>query len=369
MDATLLLQLTDRAPAFAEPCRLHPAVRSITEKADGWARRGGLVTGDADTSPLGRARLGRMAARIFPDADEALVALFTQWLIWLFAFDDARDEGPLGGSATAVDTLYSHLFMSLRRGYARPGAGPLEVALTELWRATSPLTSRSWRCRFLSHMEDHRAACAEEAVNRRTGQTPTPEQYPALRRRTSGAFMFDLAEPVLGLELPAGVVRSPAWQHLVQGTADLITWCNDVASYPREAPREATHNYVTVFAHAFDLAPDQTGTWVVDRIVERASEVRAAARQLPATFARLGLDPEGERLTGDVAEVLLAAPRAHFEWLLESGRYAAPEDCVPRQGAPGGPADRRPAGLHRPRPDQAPAARRDPGRLTGERTA
>jgi hypothetical protein len=332
VDATFLLPLTDRAASFTVPCRLHPAVRSISENADGWARRGGLVTGDPDASPLGRARLGGLAARVFPDADEARVTLFTQWLIWLFAFDDVRDEGQLGGSATAVDTMYSHLSMSLRRGRARPGAGPLEIALTELWQATSPVMSRSWRSRFLSHLEDHRSACAEEAVNRRTGHIPSPERYPQLRRRTSGVFMFDLAEAVLGDELPAGVVLSPAWQNLLQGTTDLITWCNDVASYTREAPWGATHNYVTVFAHAFDLTPDQTCTWVVDRIVERASEVRAAARQLPATFARLGLDPAAERRIGVITEILLTTPRAHLEWLLETGRYTTCEQSVPPPG-------------------------------------
>src|ERR1700730_4317701 len=99
----------DRAASFAVPCRLHPAVWSITENTDGWARQSGLVTGDVDGSPLGRARVGRLAPRMFPDADEARVTVFTRWLIWLFAFDDARDEGPLGGSATAVDTMYAHL--------------------------------------------------------------------------------------------------------------------------------------------------------------------------------------------------------------------------------------------------------------------
>jgi hypothetical protein len=326
VDATLLLPLTDRASFFSVPCRLHPAVRSIGENTDAWARRGGLITGDADASLLGRARFAWMAARMFPDADEDRVTLFTQWLIWLFVFDDARDEGPLGGSATAVDAMYTHLLRALRRGRSRPGAGPLEVALPELWRATSPVMSRSWRCRFLSHLEEHRTACAEEAVNRRTGHIPSPERYPALRRRTSGAFMLDLAEPVLGVELPAAVIRSPAWQGLLEGTADLIAWCNDVASYTREASQGATHNYVTVFAHAFGLTPDQTGTWVVDRIAERAPDVEAAARQLPATFARLGLDPAVASRTGGIAEALLTAPRAHLEWLLESGRYRIHEE-------------------------------------------
>lgn len=325
MDAAFLLPLRDRVASLAVPCEVHPGVCAIDEGAAGWARRAGLVTGEAGAGPLRPARFGRMAARIFPAAPVDRVELYARWLTWLFAFDDARDESPLGASATAVDALYSGLLMALRRGHARPEAGPLEVSFIELWEATAPLTSANWRQRFLGHLEEHRRSCAEEAVHRRTGHIPDVAEYPALRRRTGGLFMFDLAEPVLGFELPDAVIRSPVWQSLLQGTADLIAWCNDVVSYPKESRHGAAHNYLTVLAHAFGLSPDQTMWWVLDRIAERAPEVMAAQRQLPATYLRLGLDTETVRQADRAARILVSAPRAHLDWLLESGRYRTHE--------------------------------------------
>jgi hypothetical protein len=321
VDATLLLPLTERVALLSGANRIHQDVWSIGANAVAWARQAGLIVGEPDTAPLERARFERLAVRVFPAASEDRVTLYSRWLIWLFAFDDARDDGPVGGSATAVDDLYGHLLMSLRRGGPRPGTDPLELALNELWRATTPLTSPDWRRRFLTDMERHRAACVEEAVNRRTRRTPTLEEYPSLRRRSLGRFMFDLAEPVLGVEVPAPVVSTAPWQSLIEGLTDLTAWCNDIASHTVEAGRDDPHNFVTVMAAACRLAPGPAADRVVDRIAERANEIAAAARALPSDLTALGVPAAGVRQADEVASVLVRAQGAHLEWLQESGRY------------------------------------------------
>jgi hypothetical protein len=331
VDATLLLPLTERVAMFGGAGLIHQDVWSIGADVTAWARRTGLIVGEPDTAPLERARFERLAARIFPVVPGDRVSLYARWLVWLFAFDDARDDGPVGGSATAVDDLYGHLLMSLRRGGPRPGADPMELALNELWRATTPAMSPDWRRRFLTHMERHRAACVEEAVNRRTGRTPSLEEYPSLRRRSLGRFMFDLAEPALGVEVPAAVVPTAPWQSLVEGLTDLMAWCNDVASYAMEAGRADPHNYITVVAEACRLDPGRAAARVVDRIAERAGEIAAAARVLPCDLTALGVPAGSARQADTVATALVRAQGAHVEWLQESGRHRT---GAARPGAP-----------------------------------
>jgi hypothetical protein len=322
VDTSLLFPLMDTVPCLSVPCEVHPEVWMIDSSTDDWARATGLVTGDPDSSPLGRARFGRLAARVFPDAPRDRVELFSRWLTWLYAFDDARDNTPLGASATSVDTVYAGLMMAIRRGHARPEAGPPEMTLVELWNGTAALMSHRWRQRFLSHLEDHRRACTEEAVHRRTGRVPSMADYAALRRRSGGMWAYDLGEPVLGLELPDDVLRSPGWQSLQEAVADLVAWSNDVVSHPLESANGAHHNFLTVLAETYGLETDRTGVWVVERLARRASDLTAAARQLPATFRRLELAPEETAQAETAAKTLLTLPRAHLEWLLESGRYS-----------------------------------------------
>ncbi|WP_018654913.1 terpene synthase family protein [Actinomadura flavalba] len=324
MNVTLLHSLTDRVAAQAPASGLHADVRALGERVDGWARGRGLLLGDPDACALGRARFGRLAARIFPAADPGRVELFGRWLTWTFALDDVLDADGLGGSANAVHILYGDLLAALRRGRARPGARPLEAALLELWDATGAGMSREWRRRFLAHMEDHRTGCAQEAVHRRLGEMPTLAEFPALRRRACGPFLADLVEPVLGVELPLRVLATPLWKDLVEASADMVAWSNDLASHVAETARGDVHDHVTVMNVAYGFTSAQSEELVADRVALRGADLAESVRTLPAATTRLGLDETGRASVLAVADALHTAPRAHLEWLTESGRYAAP---------------------------------------------
>lgn len=301
IDAGWLVPLTGRVAGLAAECRVHGEAYEIGEAALTWAGDVGLA-GDTGLELLCHARFERMAGRCFPDADVADAALFAKWLLWLFVFDDARDDAP-----ERVAEQYDSLLGVLRGD--RP-YGPLGIALADLWQATAPRMSQDWRDRFVRHAVDHRDACVEKARRR----LPTVAEYPELCRRANGRWMFDLAEPILHAEVPASLVATPVWQTLVESTGDVIAWCNDVASYTKEVAADDTHNYVTVVRHHLDLTATQAVEHVSDHIADRMTAMADAARALPTEV----------RAVTEVACCLLAAPRAHLEWLLESGRYRAP---------------------------------------------
>ncbi|WP_433510160.1 terpene synthase family protein [Nonomuraea sp. CA-143628] len=293
--ATTLLVLTERVPAMAEPCRMHPAVYAIEAAVLDWARRTDLHAGPG-------VGFHRMAGRAFAEFDAAAAALFAQWLTWLFNLDDELDEGP--GRL--------EVFQGLLAGGA---AHPLERAFADLWRVTSARMSDLWRTRFAANLRRQHDACRIEAENRATGRVPTLEQYPALRRGTVGPYLYDLVEPCLRVEVPAWVHACEPWQQLVDACTDVTAWCNDVASLPKE--RGDGHNLVVVVMHQLGLDQPEATAWVLDRIAERCQDMHEAARRLP-------LDTLPPRLARDVSKVAcayLAAPRAHLDWLLESTRY------------------------------------------------
>ncbi|MFG1999820.1 terpene synthase family protein [Spirillospora sp. NPDC048911] len=336
---TLLHSLTDRLAALAAPSDMHPDAWPLGERLEAWGRGSGLVLGDPDTSPLGRGRFERLAARVFPAGDLERVELFARWLTWTFAVDDLLDDAPMATSATAVHGLYGDLLKAMRRGHAAPGARPLEATAVELWRAAAAGMSRDWRRRFLLHMEEHRAGCAAEAVGRRMGETPTPDAYPALRRRAAGPFLLDLIEPVLGVELPPRLLGTSPWKTVAEGTADVLAWSNDLASYGKETARGDVHNHVVVLAAARGLEPAQAADRVVDHIVDRVMDVRGAVRAMNDTFAMLGLSPAERDAVTRIVGAFVGAPRAHLDWLTESGRYC--RSGVPDQASPA-PGQRQP---------------------------
>ncbi|MFI0349868.1 terpene synthase family protein [Actinomadura sp. 9N407] len=323
MDASMLLSLADRATALSAPSVMRADAWRLGERVDSWARGRGLVLGDPDNSPLGRARCERLAGRLFPSADPSRVDLFARWLTWTFALDDTLDEASVSGSATAVHAVFEDLLKAIRRGHASPGARPLETTIVELWRATGGLMTLEWRRRFLAHLDEHRTGCADQAVHRRIRQMPSPDTYPALRRRGAAPFLYDLVEAVLGVELPERLLALPAWTSLLEGTADVLTWSNDIASYSRESVLGDVHNHVIVLAAAYGVEPAQAGAQVADRIAVKADEVLTGTRAMVSTIGKLRLSAAECAAARQVVRVLLGAPRAHIDWLAESGRYTS----------------------------------------------
>lgn len=294
--AELLLPLIERVPALAAPCRMHPSVYAVEAALADWVRRTGL---DGDVS----AGYHRLAARAFAEFDAAAAALFAQWLTWLFQLDDELDEGPCP----------LEVFPGLLNGKA---GHPLESAFADLWRVTSARMSDHWRSRFAGHLKIQYDACRAEAENRLTGRTPTMREYPALRRGAIGPYLYDLIEPCLRVEVPAWLHSGEPWQELIDSCADVVAWCNDVASRPKE--NGDPHNLVVLATREYGLDEQAAVAWVLDRVAERCGDMHEAAKALP-----LGdVDPKTARDVSKVACAVLAAPRAHLDWLLESSRYA-----------------------------------------------
>ncbi|ROO83789.1 germacradienol/geosmin synthase [Actinocorallia herbida] len=329
MDVSLLLPLAERIPALVAPCRVHELLFPIGEESAAWASGHGLILGESDATRLGRGRFERLACRLLPDVPPARAVLVTEWLIWLFALDDHIDDGGLGTSATAVDALYEPLILTLRRGTARPGSGVLETALADLWNRTVPGMSQGWRRRFRDHLSWHRQGCLDEAVARRTGELPAPTRYAAVRRGLHAPFLLDLLEPALGTEVPVEVLGTKTWQTLLEGTADVTAWCNDLVAYTRED--HGPLNAVAATSRQYGLPPRTAAAVLVhERVWGRLEDVADAARNLDAEMRRLRLDPGTARGVSRVACALLSAPRAQLDWLHECGRYSPmPDPSVP----------------------------------------
>jgi hypothetical protein len=320
--ATGLLPLLDRVPALAAPCRRHRDEPAVEVAVQAWASS---FFPDIGPAALRGARFGAMASRAFPETATPEVILFGQWLVWLFAFDDLRDDGPLGRDAAAIDRLYGAVLAACDTAAdpaTQSAVHPVVRAFVDLWPRTAVRADASWQVAFRAHLAEHRAACRSEARLRHAGRTPSISEYAQLRRRANGSFLFDLPEPILRAEVPDVLRRSAAWRELLAACNDVTAWCNDVASAAKERARGDVHNFVLVLAAEQGRGLDEAADAVLARIEDRMADLIAAARALPAEFRRLGLAQPACRDASRVAMVLLGAPRGHLEWLLESARYA-----------------------------------------------
>ncbi|EFG04060.1 Terpene synthase family protein (plasmid) [Streptomyces clavuligerus] len=251
------------------------------------------------------------------------VLLYARWLIWVFCLDDHIESRT---APQAVDTLFTGLLH--RTGAPGAPAGPpggpehpIVTALAGLWRQTSHGMTSDWIGRFHRHLREQYTGCLNEHHLRRTNTVPTVAEYPLLRRRSSGLWLYDLPEAILCVELPPAFAATALWQELIRHISDAANWCNDILSCPKEATDGLTVNYLLVARHHLGLTAPAAVHWLTARITDRLDRAAALGRRIPATAARLGLPPATVRAVSRVACAALNFPAAYLTWALCSARY------------------------------------------------
>lgn len=330
--ARCLARLTEH---FAYVPAVHPGVDAAGVAAREWARGHGLTA--AATDPAYRtAAFEGLPARMLPDVPQHRLDLMTQWVIYLFVLDDLQDEGAMGRHRGELDRFYGRLYEMLHPvpNAKAPGGHaeltPLEGALGDLWRRTADSMSALWCHRFFTHMRRHHFAFQEEVAHRHARTLPSSETVRRLRRGSNGMFMFDLVEPVLGLEIPDGLFRGAPWTTVFEGVCDITAWCNDLVSYERDRAQGESTNLVMTSAHDFALGARGALDYVTDLIVARTTEVRAAQQAVLAQCRAPGADPAALHAVTQVGRTLLLTIGAHLDWVTVSGRYADAVRAAPR---------------------------------------
>jgi hypothetical protein len=326
-EASLLDRLGARHPALAAACRVRPDVDGIGVDTVSWAVDVGLVFDERSASRLRKTRPEQLAARAFVDFRREDALLAAQWVAWAVLFDDDLDER-LARAPDGIDAVYADLLSALL-GPLGPDdgardAGPIVTAAAELWRRTVPRAGPAWRRRFVIDLLRHHAVCRQSAEDRLHGRMPDVAEYRRSRQADVGMFMVDLVEPMVRVDVPQAVIDSGPWQAIRGGTTDVLAWCNDITSLPRELARGDDHNYVRVIARAMGLDLADASDWLFERIVERVDDIFVAARALDRELGRLGLDHRTARSVSKVACIYLGSPRGHLEWMHSAGRYSQP---------------------------------------------
>ncbi|MBT2225817.1 terpene synthase family protein [Nonomuraea sp. NEAU-A123] len=327
-----LRPLLQRVPALRGRCRMHPRVDAAGQQVLCWARQAGLADDPKASRRLHAIDGHRMAGRVFTDSSDDKLVQFSQWLTWVVLLDDHWDERSCP-TPQEIDHTYTRLLHVVDHDREPAHADPMERAFTQLWQVTSADMSPAWRGRFRAHLELNRQSTHWEIRTRRTGQFSPLADYPRHRRVASASFIFDAGEAVLGTELPASLACLPAWSDLADAANDVAVWCNDVLTLDKDEHEADLSNYVLAAQHHLGLSPAAAISWVIDRIAARTTDLRRAARALPAVYRRLDLSHGSARAASKVACAYLALPHATLEWTCEAARYRPLSSSTSQAGA------------------------------------
>ncbi|KEP51734.1 terpene synthase family, metal-binding domain protein [Rhizoctonia solani 123E] len=262
---------------------------------------------------------GLMTAMCYPDCDSAHLRVVTDFVLWLFSFDDLTDAGGLDsiqGMKRAVGVT-----MNVLRDPTSPPpkfkvAAILHSYFNRMCQDASPATIRH----FVDAVDFYTQAVFQQKVNRSTDRTPSIEEYIQLRRDTSAMkIAWAVLEYSLDMDLPDEVLNHPIVKELADAGNDILTWANDIYSFPIEFARGDTHNFVCVAMEHNKLSLEDAIEYVNQLTRKRLDEYVEIKAKLPSF---------GPGIDEQVAQYLLGIEycvQGFIDWTFVTPRYFGDE--------------------------------------------
>lgn len=252
----------------------------------------------------------------YPRGTREGTQLATDFITWLFAFDDLYcDANRIGSDPVEFSAIIGDLVHVLEAPADRP-ALPVARALHDLHGRVEAMGSPIQRRRWADDTEKYLLTKLWEAGRRRAGSLPPLASYVHLRR-LGGANVacLMLTDISLGREVPAEVMCGDRMTELVKAAADLADLDNDLLSYARESGPGEEFPINGITAAALHGTPDIAAA--TGRVLEfRDSRMRTLVAE-SARFAQLPDTPAADFSRGVCDWV-----SGHIAWIMKSGRYS-----------------------------------------------
>jgi (+)-beta-caryophyllene/(+)-caryolan-1-ol synthase len=322
-----------KVPEFDLPfaSKIHPDRDSLLEQTSQWAVATGLVPDQAAAARLRRSGIMSVGPRLVPGASTGAACLTCDWTAFLFVIDDEFDDGAeLGGQPELARAAIEDVIGSFRGqapGHAArfPHMAGINAAAADLGRRfEAQPASTAWLARFRRQAEDHIWSKVTEAQHRAAGGSLDVPSYVALRRITSGAYVYsELVEMTAQAPVIERVRESSAWGRMLDAAADAWLGIQDICSCAKEVAAGDDLNLAAVMARStrstLQQAIDDAYQWVCRRSADFADQ-RAQFDGLPRYPAP---DDTAETGTARYLSALDELIGGHLTWSSQDNpRYA-----------------------------------------------
>ncbi|KAF8683427.1 Terpene synthase [Rhizoctonia solani] len=255
-----------------------------------------------------------LAALSYPDADLEHIRPAMDFILWTFAFDDMADKGEL--DPEGLKRTVKILINAIRN----PDIPPSEIKIVAMLQSIINRMRINGSCMAIQHVveavEDFSQAVIKESSNKNEDCVETIDQYISTRRDTSAVKqVYAMMEYAHCLDLPNKIRLNPTIVELGVAGNDILSWANDIYSFPVEDSRGQLHNFVYVAMHNNRVDLQGAVDYVYQRIQARLEEYMALKAQLPSFGSHI--DSQVARYVQGIEYTIQAC----IEWYFLTPRY------------------------------------------------
>lgn len=304
--------------------KISPDWASAQSHTLNWLRSFGLLRNDAEVAYFDSMRIDVLAARIYPYARGADLALMNDWISFLAVVND--QVGSLDDRRADQAKVICCELVGLIDRPGQPGRRfdtPFGRAWHDLWDRLAQDMSPMWRDRTRRHLRE-----SFDSYIQRIGQQrriiPTSAQYIEGRRVRNffGAFM-DFGERAGRFEVPDRALEAPLVKEMFDYACQISYLPHEVYAVEREEGRgEVDNNYLLSLEHEIGCSRKEGIVRIqtlVRRLSERFLELQA---ELPKLSNALHLDALERASVELYIETLRHMGRGTYDWCRQgTARY------------------------------------------------
>ncbi len=299
--------------------RLNPHVRAAHTHTLKWACRMGLVDVQGQMyGQFSQARFSWLAGRAYPNVDAGRLGLMSDWITFLFFYDDMCDtEEAIDGEYSSKLFAAEDRLIAIGLGASIEGGSPLDRALADIRDRAASIGSSEWIARLGRHVHDYIEGVRWERMLRFKGRVPTLATYTKLRLLNSAVYpCLDFAGMcVNGLRMD--FATNIHVQQLEVMANNHICWVNDIYGLDKELSEHTTSNVIIVLTNEFGLSWGQA----IDRAIVMCNAELDAFTELKESM----IDLENPNCRAYV-EALESWMRGNLDWYSETMRYGVDAD-------------------------------------------
>ncbi|MCX4881386.1 hypothetical protein [Streptomyces sp. NBC_00847] len=297
------------------PAAIHPKAALLDERSAAWLARFPGIVDEAQCARLARADIGRLAARIAPCALDDQLQLWSDYLLWIFIYDDFVDEGVFRDRPAELAAATARL----QRAAEEPNSSlhvqdPYIASLRDIRVRLDNYATPAQVGRWLGKLRSSLLTAVWKAGNIARGLTPSLDEALTLRLHDGFIMTFPpLLDVFDGFEVPTIDMADRRVRALTEMAAILAVWPSELVSYAKESHRAPDgHNIVDVIGHEYGCSMSNAITHAItirDRILCQFLRIRESMLSTSA--------PEVRRYLIDLGHYI----RGSLDWILDTPRY------------------------------------------------
>ncbi|PLZ98232.1 terpene synthase [Fischerella thermalis CCMEE 5268] len=302
------------------PYQINKYADVLEKHALEWVLKYNLLIDESYYQYFCKSKIFLLIAGSYPYCDLEELKVANDWLTWMIFLDDYYDTSDFKNKPELIKKLHNRFFEILSGAEITNQDTPYSHALNNLRHRTLKIGNPRWFHFFVCALSEFLDGCVQEAHNRANGILPDVETYIILRRLTGGMGpLFELIEFCNHLEIPYLLRENIILKKLKMMSNNIICWCNDIYSIPKELRIGDPHNLVLLLKNHKKISLKHAITQVsemhdqeVQRMIELESTLPCLGQELDAELAKY--------ISGIHAWIA-----SHFHWYSHSGRYEVTE--------------------------------------------